>query len=76
MVFGKTKDMDKHIGCLTQCKTSVFILFNAKEYSKFRVHSVIKSTVPKMFTDCIDASCSGTPTAQILFHATLEFRKV
>ena len=76
MVFGKTKDTDKRIGCLTQYKTSVFILFNAKEYSKFRVHNVIKSTVPKLFTDCIDASCSRTPTAHILFYATLEFRKV
>ena len=61
MDFGKTKGM---------YLLDVSIVFNAKAYSKFHVQTVIQYTAPKMFTECIDASCSLTSKAQILFHAT------
>ena len=41
MDFGKTKGMGNIIGC------SVFILWNAKAYSKFEVQNVIEKTPPK-----------------------------
>ena len=43
---------------MSHIKNIVFVFYNAKAYSNFHVDSIIEQTPPKMFTNCIDISCS------------------